>query len=355
MAKRLAVVVFNLGGPDSLTAVEPFLFNLFNDPAIIRVPGFLRSFIAKRIARRRAPIAQEIYKHLGGCSPILVETIAQAKALENSLSDFPSVRVFTCMRYWNPRSKEIAIEVEKYSPDRIVLLPLYPQFSTTTSSSSINDWKLVSQNNDLNLHNVVTTTVCCYSTLQGFIDAQVELIRPYLHKASLEGPFRLILSAHGLPERIIRGGDPYAWQVENTAKAIVNQLNYENLDWILAYQSRVGPLRWIGPPTDNEIKKAGQDGIGLVLAPIAFVSEHSETLVELDIEYKKLAMENGSKCYFRSPTVGTQPVFINALAGLVRDCLKRASADSDSLLRPNKKIICPSEYVGCPHRQLSKY
>ena len=348
--KRLAVVLFNLGGPDSLTAMEPFLYNLFNDPAIIRVPRIFRSFIAKRIARRRAPIARKIYNHLGGCSPILEQTISQAKALETSLSDIDDVRVFTCMRYWHPRSNETLAQVKEYSPDRIVLLPLYPQFSTTTSASSIKDWKLAVQEKAFPLQKVVTTAVCCYSTMQGFIEAQAELIRPYLDKASLNGPFRLILSAHGLPERIVLSGDPYAWQVENTAKAVIDLLDYKDLDWVLAYQSRVGPLRWIGPSTDDEIKKAGRKGVGLVLAPIAFVSEHSETLVELDIEYKQLAMESGVKCYFRSPTVGTHPVFISALAHLIRDCLKQATKDTDIVLPQNKKMVCPSHFVGCPQR-----
>jgi len=352
--KRLAVILFNLGGPDSLDAVEPFLYNLFNDPAIIRVPGFLRKFLAKRIVKRRGPIAREIYKHLGGCSPILEQTLAQARALESNLSDFEDVRVFPCMRYWHPRSTKVTREVKGYSPDRIILLPLYPQFSTTTSASSIKDWKLEFQDKKLCQNNTVTTAVCCYSTLQGFIDAQVELIRPYLDKAALEGRTRLILSAHGLPEKIVRSGDPYAWQVENTAKAIVDQLNYKNLDWVLAYQSRVGPLRWIGPSTDNEIKKAGQENIGVVLAPIAFVSEHSETLVELDIEYKNLAMESGTKFFFRSPTVGTHPMFISALGDLIRDCLNETATDIDVTFLPDKKGICPSHFIGCPHQKNNK-
>ena len=219
---RTAVVLFNLGGPDSLDAVEPFLFNLFSDPAIIRLPRLFRHFIAKRISRRRAPIAQEIYRQMGGKSPIVEQTKAQAEALEAALSDLGEVRVFTTMRYWHPRSDVAAMEVKRYAPDRVMLLPLYPQFSTTTTKSSLVDWYRAAKNIGLTSPQVTSSALCCYATSEGLITAQSELITPLLSAAAAKGPVRLLLSAHGLPESIVKSGDPYAWQVEQTAAGIVD-------------------------------------------------------------------------------------------------------------------------------------
>ena len=345
---KTAIVFFNLGGPDSLDAVEPFLYNLFSDPAIIRLPRFLRLFIAERISRRRAPIAREIYSHMGGKSPILEETQKQARALEAALTDLGEVRVFIAMRYWHPRSDVTAVEVKGYAPDRVVLLPLYPQFSTTTTKSSLVEWYRAAGQAGLLAPQVMTTALCCYPTAKGLIEAQSALIAPLLQEAAAEGPVRLLLSAHGLPERIVKKGDPYAWQVEQTAARIAAHLGVENLDWRLCYQSRVGPMKWIGPSTDDEIRRAGTDGKNLVVAPIAFVSEHSETLVELDIEYCKLAKESGVPGYRRAPAVGCHPAFIDALAELVRDNLRRAPKDENSMFSHAERRICPAQHKGCP-------
>jgi len=337
-----------MGGPDSLEAVEPFLFNLFSDPAIIRLPRLFRHFIAGRISRRRAPVAQEIYRQMGGKSPIVEQTEAQAKALQEALSDLGEVRVFIAMRYWHPRSDVTAIEVKGFAPDRIMLLPLYPQFSTTTTKSSLVDWYRAASNTGLVAPRVTTTALCCYATAGGMIEAQGELIAPLLAAAAAKGPVRLLLSAHGLPERIVKRGDPYAWQVEQTAARIVARLGIEGLDWKLCYQSRVGPMQWIGPATEDEIKRAGADGVALVVAPIAFVSEHSETLVELDIEYRALAEASGVPAYDRAPAAGCHPAFISALADLTRQSLSRAPARDDSMFSLATGRVCPAQYSGCP-------
>ncbi|MBF0129216.1 MAG: ferrochelatase [Alphaproteobacteria bacterium] len=313
---RQAVVVLNMGGPDGLDAVEPFLFNLFNDPAIINVPQPLRWFLARRISKRRAPTAREIYAHLGGRSPLVAETRAQAEALETKLGS--GFRVFVAMRYWHPLSEETVDEVKAYRPDGVTLLPLYPQYSSTTSWSSLIAWKHAARRAGLN---VPTTEICCYPTEPGWIDALTDLTRQGLAQASAFGPCRLLFTAHGLPKKIVDRGDPYQRQVEATVAAVVTALARPELDWSLGYQSRVGRMEWIGPSTESEIQRAGKENLGLVVVPVAFVSEHSETLVELDIEYRAVAEKSGVPCYIRVPTVRTKPTFINALAGLVRSSL----------------------------------
>ncbi len=313
---RTAVVLMNLGGPDSLAAVAPFLFNLFKDPAIIRLPAPLRLPLAWLVARGRAQTAREIYARLGGASPLLANTEAQARALENALGD--RHRCFVAMRHWHPTSAEAARAVAEWAPDEIVCLPLYPQFSTTTTASSLADWRRAAARHALTQP---TRSVCCYPVASGFIAAVAELIRPVLDAAAAgrgRTP-RLLLSAHGLPQRIVQAGDPYPAQVEMTARAIAGALALPDLDWRVCYQSRVGPLEWIGPATDAEIRRAGIDGVPLVVAPISFVSEHSETLVELDLDYRRIAEESGVPAYHRVPTVGANPGFIASLASLVRN------------------------------------
>ena len=211
--KKRAVIIFNLGGPDSLEAIQPFLFNLFSDPAIISLPGPLRRLLAKRISTKRAPITREIYAHIGGCSPLLELTRAQAEALEQTLGD--GYRVFVCMRYWHPMSEVVAKEVAAWQPDEIVLLPLYPQFSTTTTESSLVDW----QRHGLDQPCAV---IGCYPTEDGLVHAHAERLATALK--GLERP-RILFSAHGLPEAVIARGDPYQWQVEQSVDKIVKSIN----------------------------------------------------------------------------------------------------------------------------------
>ena len=294
---KIAIILFNLGGPDSLEAVQPFLRNLFGDPAILRVPSFIRRPLASFLARRRAPTARAIYAQIGGSSPILGQTEAQARALEEALGGEHEWRGYVCMRYWHPMTEAVVRSVERFQPDRIVLLPLYPQFSTATTESSFKAW------NDLATFKVPTRMVKDYPTEPGFIAASVALLKEGLAQAGND-PKRVLFSAHGLPERVIKAGDPYQSQVEQTAMAIADTIG--GLDWSVCYQSRVGPLKWIGPSTDAEITRAGNDKVPVVLYPLSFVSEHSETLVELDIEYRHLAEKVGVPRYIRVPTVGTR-------------------------------------------------
>ena len=340
--QKIAIILFNLGGPDSPEAVKPFLFNLFSDPAIIQVPQPFRWLIAKLISSRRAPIAREIYGYLGGRSPIVPETEQQAEALERVLEDAGEVKCFLAMRYWHPFAHEAAEAVAAFAPDRIVLLPLYPQYSTTTTGSSLKDWAAVWKRGvgpgSTLAKSLETKEICCYPEAPGWIGAQAKLTRQGIEKAGGMENTRVLFSAHGLPKKVIEGGDPYQRQVERTCAAVAARLDLPGLDWVTCYQSRVGPLEWIGPATDEEIERAGRDGKNLVVVPIAFVSEHSETLVELDIEYKELAEKAGVPSYVRVPAVGSHPDFIRALGDLVREALE---ADD---------VICPEEVAGgvCP-------
>ena len=338
---KLAVVLFNLGGPDSLDAVEPFLRNLFGDPAILSLPGLVRGPLARFIAARRAPVAREIYKRIGGRSPIVEETEAQAVALDKVLAASGiEARSFIAMRCWHPFSDEAAAAVKNWGADAIVLLPLYPQYSTTTTASSLSDWDRAAKAAGLT---VPTSRLCCYPDGEGFVAASAALIHQTLTRAKPGVDYRLLLSAHGLPKRTLARGDPYQWQVERTASAIVDRLGIKDLDWQVCYQSRVGPLEWIGPATDAEIRRAGAEGKGVAIAPIAFVSEHSETLVELDLEYAHLALQSGVKDYLRVPTVSAHPAFIESLAQLVR----RANA-GEGILSGSGARICPKRFAACP-------
>jgi len=336
---KTAVVLFNLGGPDEPGAVRPFLFNLFNDPAIIAAPRAVRWALAHWISRRRAPAARKIYDQLGGASPLLANTQVQARALEAALGE--EARVFIAMRYWTPRSDETARAVKAYGPGRIVLLPLYPHYSTTTSASSLADWARAAARVGLG---APTSGICCYPRAPGFVEEVAARLRPAMARAARAGRVRVLFSAHGLPEKIVAGGDPYQWQVEESARAIAVAVGDDALDWRVCYQSRVGPLQWIGPQTSEEIARAGRDGVALVVVPIAFVSEHSETLVELDMDYADLARQAGVPAYVRVPTVGVGARFIAALAELVRAAAARAGALSSG----EGRRICPASCRRCP-------
>lgn len=343
---RLAVIVFNLGGPDSPEAVQPFLKNLFMDPAILPMPAPVRALLAWRISTKRAPITRAIYEHLGGKSPLLELTQAQAAALQAGLDGTGlagEVKVFVAMRYWHPRAKDVVAEVKAWAPDEVILLPLYPQFSTTTSGSSIDEWKREATAQQLI---VATRSVCCYPVLPGFVEAERALLEEALKACPGDKPVRVLFSAHGLPQSIIDGGDPYQSQIESSVHAIVEALGRADLDYRICYQSRVTRRRWLGPMTEDEIANAAQDGVGIVIVPIAFVSEHSETLVELDIEYRDLAGEVGVPFFGRVPTPGVHQAFITGLCGLVEQAVRRG--DHNAFGRLSEDQGCRAEFGRCP-------
>lgn len=335
---KLAVVLFNLGGPDGPAAVRPFLYNLFKDPAIIQAPGFVRYPLAAYISRSREKLAQANYDIMGGASPLLRETEAQAAALTAALqaqAPADEVKVFIAMRYWKPFAAQTAREVEAWGPDQVVLLPLYPHFSSTTTGSSLKDWKRAYRGPGR------SREVCCYPTLPGLIEAHATAIRETWERAGKPSNIRLLLSAHGLPQRIVDRGDPYRAQIEATAAAIAARLP-ELTDWQVCYQSRVGRLKWLEPSTDAEIRRAGAEGKGVLIAPVAFVSEHVETLVELDHEYAILARGVGCAPYLRAPTPGVREPFIHDLAEAVIVSLGRMDG-----ARPYGPWLCPAGLGKC--------
>jgi ferrochelatase len=336
--RRIAVVLFNLGGPDDQASVKPFLFNLFSDPAIIGLPDPFRALLARLISSRRETSAQANYALMGGGSPLLPETRRQAAAMAEVLGGMlpgDEVRAFIAMRYWGPLSEETAVDVAAFGPDEIVLLPLYPQFSTTTTESSLKRWTEVYAGSG------ISRTVCCYPEAPGWIEAQADSVRAKLAEAG-DRPVRVLFSAHGIPESLVtKKGDPYQAQIEATCAAIAARAGLAEGAWTICYQSRVGPMKWLGPSTPDAIAQAARDGVGVVVAPVAFVSEHIETLVELDIEYAELAHELGVAPYLRSPAVGVAAPFIRTLADAVVEALSRTGT---APYGPG----CRSDWKACP-------
>lgn len=344
MRPKVAIILFNLGGPDSLDAIRPFLLNLFNDPAILRVPFFVRPFLARRIARARLRPATEGYRLLGGKSPLLEMTRAQGHAIETALPELDA-KCFLAMRYWKPFSLEAARAVRAWQPDEVVLLPLYPQYSTTTTGSSLTAWREAAARAGLV---VPTSALCCFPTDPAFVAATLAIVQAAYQAARAEldpsVPLRILFSAHGLPEAIVRGGDPYQYQIEQTTAAVIAGWRRNDLDWRICYQSRATPQQWIQPSTDHEVAQAGRDKTAVLVVPIAFVSEHTETLVELDVDYKELAHRSGVPAYFRVPTQRLDQAFIASLAHLVRFAREagtglHAACDVAACAKRNRK--CP--------------
>ena len=270
-------------------------------------------------------------------------TKEQARHLETALNgNGDTAKVFISMRYWHPFSDETAEAVKGFQPDEIVLLPLYPQFSGTTTGSSLKDWHRAARAAGLESP---TCSVCCYPTEPGLIDGQARLIREAMDGTEIQARPRVLFSAHSLPEKAINAGDPYASHVEMTAEAVASKLGLADSEWTICYQSRVGPLEWIGPSLDEELKRAAADTVPVVVVPIAFVSEHSETLVELDIEYRNVARDLGVPEYVRVPAIGTTEEFIHGLARVVEAArmrgVKLCSADGER--------ICPGKFRKCPN------
>ncbi|MFC4726006.1 ferrochelatase [Glycocaulis abyssi] len=341
MSRKIAVVLFNLGGPDGQESVKPFLRNLFNDPAIIYAPWPIRPMLAWLISTTRGPKAAREYAKMGGGSPIVPETEKQAAALTSALqAALPGdeIRCFLAMRYWHPFTHEAVEAVKAWGADDVVLLPLYPQFSTTTTASSLKAWS--------DAGGMEARTICCFPRETDFIAAHSDLIRKAWEEAGRPADARVLHSAHGLPEITIERGDPYQWQVEETVKAVTALLP-ELGDHITCFQSKVGPLKWIGPSTEDMVEEAARDGKHIILSPIAFVSEHIETLVELDEEYAELAHEKGAAGYTRVPALGVTEGFVRALSGLVVSAL-----DGPAGLKPPSGVpICPAEFGRCPCRE----
>jgi ferrochelatase len=341
---KTAVVLFNLGGPDEAEAIKPFRVNLFSDPAIIRAPIFIRFWLARLIAASSAAAAVENYERMGGKSPLLELTTEQAVALEAELSDI-GAKCFIAMRYWHPFAAAAVKAVKAFEPDRVLLLPLYPQFSTTTTGSSIKDWHEQAARFGLV---APTTSVCCYYDDEGYAAAIARLVDEGIAEARGQlapgAKLRLLFSAHGLPESIVKAGDPYQAEVEDSVRAVMARLEDSDVEHVVCYQSRATPQKWISPSTIEAIEQAGADKIAVLVVPIAFVSDHIETLVELDIENAELAHEKGVPGYFRAKVPNADGMFIRALAGVAR----RAVARGDGLCSHRGGRACDVRHGDCP-------
>ncbi|HYD71948.1 MAG TPA: ferrochelatase [Candidatus Binatia bacterium] len=338
-SRRVAIILFNLGGPDSPQAVRPFLFNLFNDRAIVDLPNPFRWIFATLISNSREKTARANYAHMGGASPILPETQKQAQALEAAIAKRVTNVTFKCfpaMRYWRPFVKDAARAAEDWHATDAILLPLYPQYSTTTTASSLKAWSQATT--------LPASTLCCYPAGAKFAEAHAETILETWRKAGSPPNPRVLFSAHGLPQRVVERGDPYQWQVEQSVAAVRKLLPAE---WQtrICYQSRVGPMKWLGPSTEHEVRAAARDAIGVIVSPIAFVSEHVETLVELDIEYGHLARRLKLPFYLRAPALSATPGFIDGLADLV----ERALAVPGQLHSERGGRLCPGQFGQCAH------
>ncbi len=328
--KKIGVVLLNMGGPDSLDAIQPFLYNLFSDHDIIQIPKPIQKPVAYLISKIRSKKTKKYYEIMGGKSPQKEQTQLQAQALQKVLGD--KYKVVVAMRYWHPFTEEALNDLFKEEIEKIILLPLYPHYSKTTTGSSFNEFdrkikKFIKPGRYFVLStlkgqkspyyyssNIEIKKINCYFDNRDYIISMVENIRenlPYNYK-----DYYFLFSAHSLPEKIILDGDPYKKQTETTVELIMN--NFPGVKYSLAYQSKVGPVKWLEPFTENEIKKLANEGIKkLVVIPVSFVSEHSETLYELDYLYGNLAKNLGIESYIRIPTLKTHPLFIESLKNIV--------------------------------------
>ena len=315
--RKIGVVLFQLGGPDSLEAVEPFLYNLFSDPDIIDFPlaRIARQPLARLMASRRAKKVQKSYAVIGGKSPIVEWTHRQARALEETLQKSINARVVVAMRYWHPLTTDALRELAKDCYSELILLPLYPQYSKTTTGSSLNEWRR--QFSTSSFSHVPVKTIQDFHNHPGHIDSVVEKIDASLEKFAEPGKVHLVFSAHGIPASVIQSGDPYQEQVETTVRLVLERGCW-SLPHTLCYQSKVGPGRWLTPSIHTAIAQLGSQGVRDVLVvPIAFVSDHIETLNEIDVEVREEAVQAGFRQFEMMAGLNDSPKFIHALADLV--------------------------------------
>ncbi len=324
---RVGVLLLNLGGPDKLEDVGPFLYNLFSDPEIIRLPfRWLQKPLAWFIASRRTRTSQANYKQIGGGSPLRRITEAQGQALKEQLGYLgQEAKIYVGMRYWHPYTEEAIAQITQDNIEHLVILPLYPQFSISTSGSSFRLLEKLWQE-DPKLQPIDYTVIPSWYKEPGYLQAIAELVAQELEQFPNPDEVHIFFSAHGVPKSYVEeAGDPYQQEIEECTALIMQTLNRPNVH-TLAYQSRVGPVEWLQPYTEDALKKLGAEGVkDLVVVPISFVSEHIETLQEIDIEYREVAEKSGIHNFRRVPAPNTHPVFINALADLVIDALKKPS------------------------------
>lgn len=343
---RVGVLLLNLGGPEQIEDVRPFLFNLFADPEIIRLPfPWLQRPLAWLISSSRAKRSQANYQQIGGGSPLRRITEEQAAALKQVLADRGTeANIYIGMRYWYPFTEEAVAQIKRDGIERLVVLPLYPHFSISTSGSS---FRLLQQLwvEDPSLQRIVYTVVASWYDRPGYNAAMADLIAQELDQLDQPDQAHIFFSAHGVPVSYVEeAGDPYQREIEHCTELIMAALNRPN-PHTLAYQSRVGPVEWLQPYTEDAIEALAHEGVkDLVVVPISFVSEHIETLQEIDIEYREIATESGIQGFHRVPALNTHPRFIADLADLVAEALEAPRQLFSDVVEPDKKVkIYPQE------------
>ncbi|MEM6253674.1 MAG: ferrochelatase [Cyanobacteria bacterium P01_D01_bin.156] len=321
---RTGVLLLNLGGPEQLEDVRPFLFNLFADPEIIRLPfPWLQKPLAWLISTSRASKSQENYKEIGGGSPLRRITEEQGTALKEYLQKLGrDVNIYIGMRYWYPFTEEAVAQIKQDGIEELVVLPLYPQFSISTSGSSFRLLDKLWQD-DPALQKINYTLIPSWYNSPGYVRAMAELITQELDKLPVPDSGHIFFSAHGVPVSYVEeAGDPYQREMEHCVDLIMKAVDRPN-DFTLAYQSRVGPVEWLQPYTEDAIENLAEKGVdNLVVVPISFVSEHIETLQEIDIEYREIAEEAGIAGFHRVPALNTYPVFIEDMGNMVVNALE---------------------------------
>lgn len=321
---KTAVVLLQLGGPDSLDAVEPFLYNLFCDPDIIDIPGafLFRKPLARIISRTRAPKVQELYSNIGNRSPILPQTEMQAAALKKSLSaaGIP-MDVHIAMRYWHPFTDEVIKKLLADGTEEVILLPLYPHFSRATTGSSVNEWNRVAKK--LHATHITTKVVKQYYDHPLYIEALVDRVHEAIIRVKEESrdSIHLVFSAHGTPMKLVRDGDPYSHQIRETYNLVVQQGNFD-LPHLLCFQSKVGPQKWLEPSLVATVDELAAKKVShIIVNPIAFVSDHIETLSEISIEARDQALAKGIQYFAMTEALLTNKKFIDCLTDLVKQQL----------------------------------
>lgn len=337
---RVGVLLLNLGGPERLEDVRPFLFNLFSDPEIIRLPfRWMQTPLAAMISTMRASKSQNNYREIGGGSPLRRITEEQAIALEKQLQKQGyDARVYIGMRYWNPYTEEAIAQIKRDGIEQLAVLPLYPQFSISTSGSS---FRLLEKlwHEDATLDKIDYTLIPSWYNRPGYLRAMAQLIAQELDKFPNPDNVHVFFSAHGVPVSYVEeAGDPYQKEIEDCAARIMQTLNRPN-DYTLAYQSRVGPVDWLQPYTEDALVDLAEKGVrDIVVVPISFVSEHIETLQEIDIEYREVAESAGIDNFHRVPALNTHSTFIQDLADLTVESLNADPVHFDQVRRPQKKV-----------------
>jgi protoporphyrin/coproporphyrin ferrochelatase len=326
MNSKTAIVLLQLGGPDSLDAVEPFLYNLFCDPDIINFPGsfLFRKWLARTISRTRAPKVQELYNTIGGRSPILPQTVMQAEALKRSLSASGiDMDVQIAMRYWRPFTEQVIKKLMENGTEEVILLPLYPHYSIATTGSSVNEWNRVAKK--LKATYITTKLVKEYYNHPLYIDSLVERVNQAIERVNPDAreTIQLVFSAHGTPMKLVRNGDPYSHQIRETYELVTKRGNF-GLPHLLCFQSKVGPQKWLEPSLVKTVEELSQKKVShIIVNPIAFVSDHIETLSEISIEARDQAIGHGVQYFAMTDALLVSDKFIGCLTDLVLKELKK--------------------------------